>query len=239
MSCLLTPGLRFMIFSSAAFSTPSCVNSTFGFPCSPSTLTFLKYLRSNVPYDPWTVTGLHHIHKLTVCTLDYRREWWRQGARIIRNRHVILPRTKNRTNLLITHTIHNTYIHTHIHIYIYIHAFIYTHTYTHTYMHTYIHTNIHTYKHTFVHSYIYIHNIHTYIHNTYIHTYPHTNIHTYMYTYIYNTYIHTYIPTYKHTYIHTYIYTYKHIYIAYAYCLPKQFVIFVCTKDFLRTLEAE
>ena len=49
MSCLLTPGLRFMIFSSAAFSTPSCVNSTFGFPCSPSTLTFLKYLRSKCP----------------------------------------------------------------------------------------------------------------------------------------------------------------------------------------------
>ena len=31
-SCLLNPGRRFMIFSSAAFRTPSWVNSTFGFP---------------------------------------------------------------------------------------------------------------------------------------------------------------------------------------------------------------
>jgi len=59
MSCLLTPGLRFMIFSSAAFSTPSCVNSTFGLPCSPSTLTFRKYLRSNATYGRyWAASHL-------------------------------------------------------------------------------------------------------------------------------------------------------------------------------------
>lgn len=40
-----TPGLRFMIFNSADFSTPSAVNSTFGLAGSTcSTLTFLKYL---------------------------------------------------------------------------------------------------------------------------------------------------------------------------------------------------
>jgi len=62
MSCLLTPGLRFMIFSSAAFSTPSCVNSTFGLPCSPSTLTFRKYLRSNVTYGRyWAVPHLQSV----------------------------------------------------------------------------------------------------------------------------------------------------------------------------------
>ena len=61
MSCLLTPGLRFMIFSSADLSTPSWVNSTFCFPCSPSTLTFLKYLRSNVPYGPCTVRVVRYI----------------------------------------------------------------------------------------------------------------------------------------------------------------------------------
>lgn len=47
-SCLLNPGRRFMIFSSADFRTPSWVNSTFGFPWSPSTDTFFKYLEKEL-----------------------------------------------------------------------------------------------------------------------------------------------------------------------------------------------
>lgn len=41
-SCLLIPGLKFIIFNSAAFNTPSCVNSIFGLPVSASTLTLRK-----------------------------------------------------------------------------------------------------------------------------------------------------------------------------------------------------
>lgn len=46
---LLTPGRRFIIFSSAARRTPSCVNSMLRFPLSASTLTFLRYRKKISP----------------------------------------------------------------------------------------------------------------------------------------------------------------------------------------------
>jgi hypothetical protein len=56
-SSFLTPGLRFIILSSAAFRTPSWVNSTFGFPKSPSTLTFLRYLQTKAVCYPYMSNG--------------------------------------------------------------------------------------------------------------------------------------------------------------------------------------